>query len=156
MLNPWLLLSAVLAGLALGGAGYFKGRSDANAACETRVVTMVEQARLAREAEATAAFKKAEKLEVDDAKAKVVYKTITQTVDRLVDRPVYRSVCLDADGLRVANEALSGAPLPTPKLDPPMPGLNPLRGRTWRDSAAKDSGNFWPIPGMPAATSGTQ
>lgn len=40
---------------------------------------------------------------------RVVYQTITETVDRIVERPVYRNVCLDDDGLRALNSAVRGA-----------------------------------------------
>lgn len=40
---------------------------------------------------------------------RVVYQTITQTVDRIVDRPVYRNVCLDDDGVRAINAAVRGS-----------------------------------------------
>lgn len=39
---------------------------------------------------------------------RVVYQVITETVDRIVERPVYRNVCLDADGLRALNAAVLG------------------------------------------------
>jgi hypothetical protein len=39
------------------------------------------------------------------ANEKVIYR---ETV-KLVDRPVYRNVCLDADGLRIINAAKNGA-----------------------------------------------
>lgn len=42
------------------------------------------------------------------AARKTTYATITRHVDRIVDRPVYRDVCLDADGLRDINAALAG------------------------------------------------
>ena len=40
---------------------------------------------------------------------RVVYQTITETVDRIVERPVYRNVCLDDDGVRALNAAVRGA-----------------------------------------------
>ena len=42
------------------------------------------------------------------ADREVQYATITKTVDRVVDRPVYHNVCLDPDGLRSINAALAG------------------------------------------------
>lgn len=42
------------------------------------------------------------------ASRKVTYATITKTVDRFVDRPVFRTQCIDADGLRSINDALAG------------------------------------------------
>lgn len=37
----------------------------------------------------------------------VQYKAIRETAVQYVDRPVYRNVCLDSDGLRVINAALT-------------------------------------------------
>jgi hypothetical protein len=48
-------------------------------------------------------------LEVKNAKAKVVYRNITRNVDKIVERVSYRNICLDADGLRAANDAIRGA-----------------------------------------------
>lgn len=36
------------------------------------------------------------------------FKTIVRTVEKLVDRPVYKVACIDTDGLEVANKALRG------------------------------------------------
>lgn len=74
-----------------------------------------------RDAEAKKGNQAAEKKEKGDAKAKIVYRTITQKVDRYIDRPVYRNICLDDDGLRDANAALVGALTPAAKPDKPMP-----------------------------------
>ena len=38
------------------------------------------------------------------------YRTVTVTVEKLVDRPVYVNQCLDADGLRILNEQITGQP----------------------------------------------
>lgn len=35
---------------------------------------------------------------------------------KIVDRPVYQSACLDADGLRIINQAKSGAAKPADKV----------------------------------------
>ena len=40
------------------------------------------------------------------------YRTVTVTVKEFVDRPVYLNQCMDADGLRVLNEQISGNPNP--------------------------------------------
>lgn len=56
----------------------------------------------------------ADEYETAKAKRGVVYETITKTVDKLVDRPVYRNVCIDDDGLRQINAALAGHPAADP------------------------------------------
>ena len=38
------------------------------------------------------------------------YRTVTVTVEKLVDRPVYINQCLDDDGLRTLNEQITGQP----------------------------------------------
>lgn len=40
---------------------------------------------------------------------RVIYQTITQTVEKIVERPVYRNSCFDDDGLRQLNAAITGA-----------------------------------------------
>ena len=82
-----------------------------------------------REKEAAQAGKAAEKLEAKREKAKVIYRTITKEVDRVVERPVYRNVCLDADGLRLARCAIAGTGAAACKPDKPMPGATGALGR---------------------------
>ena len=53
---------------------------------------------------------------------RVIFQTITEYVDQIVDRPIYTNVCLDDDGLLLANDALLGrAPVggAVPKPDAP-------------------------------------
>lgn len=64
----------------------------------------------------------ATELEQEDAEAEIVYRTITEQVDRLVlSEPVYRNVCLDGDGLRLANAALAGTAPAAGEPDPSLP-----------------------------------
>lgn len=50
---------------------------------------------------------------------KTVYRTITRDVEKVVTRDVYRNECLDADGLRIVNDALAGARTGQPDADMP-------------------------------------
>lgn len=105
---PYRILGAVLIALSLLTAGYFKGRSDANANCQTKIEAIAAKAQELKDAEITQANTASTKLEIGNAQAKIIYKTITQTVDRVVERPVYLNTCLDPDGLQLANAALAG------------------------------------------------
>jgi hypothetical protein len=49
------------------------------------------------------------------------YRTVTVTLEKIIDRPVYLSACFDADGLRLLNEQISGNPNPG-KLGLKLPG----------------------------------
>lgn len=50
----------------------------------------------------------AQTLETALAKLKVTERVIYRESVKLVDRPVYHNVCLDADGLRIINAAKNG------------------------------------------------
>lgn len=131
-LNPYLLGGTALAFvLSVSGAGiwgHWRGYDEAEARYKSEIAQMVVDAKEAQEADQRkreAAFMEASNnYEGDNAKAKVIYRTITRDVDKVVDRPVYRNVCLDDDGMRLANLALAGvavAPADSGKSDTGMP-----------------------------------
>ena len=78
-----------------------------------------------------------QELEAERAKSKIVYKTVTRQVDKIIDRPVYRNVCLDADGLRDANAALSGSLTAASGTDKAVRKPDSVGGRDGRGSPAK-------------------
>ncbi len=55
--------------------------------------------------------------------AKVIYQQITVEVDKIVDRPVYRNQCLDADGLRQLGAAVDGAHVEPSPVQPLPPSI---------------------------------
>lgn len=86
--------------------------------------------RLQREAEAKKASEASTSLEKDRAKAKIIYRTIREQVDKIVDREVYRNVCFDADGVLRANAALVGGAGSTPG-QPNRPLSRPVSALRW-------------------------
>jgi hypothetical protein len=46
--------------------------------------------------------------EADRVEIRTEFVTITQEVERVVEKPVYRNVCIDADGLRQLERAIGG------------------------------------------------
>lgn len=108
MINPYVALGALalLTASAVGSFwfGYDYGKSD-------RAEDDNEQLRILNKAY-TEAFERNNKLaqELEDAKKdrKVIYRDIEKSVIRYVDRPVYKSACIDVDGLRDANAAIRG------------------------------------------------
>ena len=118
MLNPWLLLGLTLFWIACITGAYFKGYHDGAQDVQVKWDKAIEQQRLKEEKQITGA---ATKLEGSNAKAKVVYRTITQNVDRVVEKPVYHNFCFDDVGLRLANEALSGTLAAPRQPDRPVP-----------------------------------
>lgn len=78
-----------------------------------------------RAREAAASAKAAADLEKSRNERKVVIQTRTRYVDKLVDRPVYRNVCVDADGLRCLTAAIDGKDAAGCKPDGTMPAAKP-------------------------------
>lgn len=114
----WLYLIGILA--IIGSLTWIAAKIKESGRAEIRL-EWAEANRLQREAEAKKSAEAATKLETGNVKAKVVYREITKTVDKYIDRPVYRNVCFDADGLRDANAALRGPSAPAAKPDKPLP-----------------------------------
>jgi hypothetical protein len=132
VLTPYLI--AFVVGAIAIGAVYLYGSSQG---AKSVRLEWEEANRLQREKEAQRASEAATELEKAKAKTKVVYRTITQEVDRVVEKPVYRDVCLDPDGLRLANVALVGAFTPAAEPNSGMRGIDPAKGRVEGLSAEK-------------------
>lgn len=103
----------VAAGLAIGA--FFYGVHVTNDHWKAQELVQAQAA----QAQILAEVKKANDAEAaliaERGKEKIVYRDVVKTVDRIVTRRLYRNVCLDADGLRAANSALAGTPLPAAK-----------------------------------------
>ncbi len=116
--------------LALIGAFFF-GR---------HVGSAEEQARYLREDKKAAAEVEAKIVDVQTADAKsvaadvqreTIVREITREVPKIIDRPVYRNVCVDADGVRLigrAVEAANGRGKPAGGSDGSAGGIQPASG----------------------------
>lgn len=115
-LREWAYVALAALIVSAGGYAYHvvrkAGYDEAKAECIAASITQ-----RAREAKQSNVAGKS--LEDDREKTRTVYRTITQSVNVYVDRPVYRADCFDADGLRDANAALRGES-PT-RLEPDRP-----------------------------------
>jgi hypothetical protein len=122
---PTLAIYALIAlGIFTAGAGSgFKVESWRWSAAELAQQAEIVAERNAAEAKQAAA---SAALEKQKESVRVEYQTITKEVTKLVDRPVYRNVCLDDDGLRLANRALSGSD-PAGQPHPAVPAAGGAR-----------------------------
>lgn len=114
---------AIYALLAIGifGGGFLGGYRVESWHAQAREAAAVDAAVAQYKAEAVKANEAAAALEQQKDKTHVVYQTITKTVDRIVERPVYRDrACLDASGLRAANAALAGPAAAAAGADQPV------------------------------------
>lgn len=135
-----ILIYLIAAGvvLAILAGAYFKITGDAHkAGYKEAQMECVAAAKAQREAEAKQAATAVTKLEANRAEIQIKYRTITKTVDRYIDRPIYRNVCLDPDGLRDANAALGGPGTPAGKPDKPVPTPHPATRWDWPGRVAE-------------------
>ncbi len=106
--------ATALVAFALGGAGAWKVQSWRMTALEKDRIEAAAEQRRNNERAANAA---AAGFETDKDANEQRTRTIIRTVEKIVERPVYRAVCVDADGLRVLNDQIRRAG------DPGEPGL---------------------------------
>lgn len=97
---------------------------------DAQLDAMVIMAEKREEAEAKNQTLSAE-LEKSRNEKRIVYRNVTQQVDRIIDRPVYRNECLDPDGLRAVNTALAGKAEAPSQPDKPMPAPDTPFWRRW-------------------------
>jgi hypothetical protein len=119
-MSPTLIIAAVATAIGFGAAWQVQAwRMDA---AELERVTAAANARSENE---RLAHRAATKFETDRRTNAIRTRTITVEVEKIVDRPVYRNVCLDADGLQLIAAAIArrdpasqpGHALPGPAAD---------------------------------------
>lgn len=94
--------AALLAGIAIGFAGAWKAQDWRYGAKEAARLSATIQAEKARD---KASYDASVKFEKGKTRVETVFQTITETVETIVDRPVYRNICLDTDGVQAIRNA---------------------------------------------------
>lgn len=125
-MNLYVIIFGVLAILGLLGTATYKIH---DAGYQKAVLECKDAAAAQRVKEEKQVAQAETKKEVADAKAKVVYRTITRDVDKVVTRVEYRNVCLPPDGLLHAQRAISGSLTPAGEPDKPVSDASPSRRR---------------------------
>lgn len=100
------LATAVIAAL-MASAGTWKVQSWRFDSMEKERLESIERDRRFAEKRVDVS---AEGHEKDKARIQSDFAPITKEVERVVEKPVYRNVCLDDDGLRVLSRAIAGPP----------------------------------------------
>lgn len=118
---PYRILAFGVLALACVGFGYVKGLQHEQAKATAAAAKAQKLAADAYAAQTERLNQVVQQLEDSKNAKQIIYRTITQQVDRVVERPVYRNVCLDDDGLRLINAAAAGkAPTDPGKPDTTM------------------------------------
>lgn len=98
----WTYAASLLAGIAIGFGGAWKAQDWRYGAIESKRLSAAVEAEKARD---KSSYDASVKFEKEQARVETVFQTITETVETIVDRPVYRNICIDADGLRAIRDA---------------------------------------------------
>ena len=105
-------LAAALAGAAIAFAGAWQTQNWRYGAIEAKRLSALVQAEKARD---KASYAAATTFEKGRTRVETVFETITETVEVIVDRPVYRdTVCYDDSGLRELARAIAETATPQP------------------------------------------
>ena len=140
LLNPWVLLGALLAALGCFGAGYWLGRGDAKTQCVANEVRSQSAAITQADTESTRRERVGAARETSREQIRVIYKTLqVQASETLADHPELNACGLDADGLRIWNAANSGVAAPLPSE--PNSGVS--------NTAARAVGDVGRLAGQP-------
>lgn len=101
-----LAIQLVLAALifAAGAAGGIKWHAGQDAIKENARLQEIDRQRRQDEKRVDSA---AAGHEADKGAIRTQWLTITEEVERVVEKPIYRDVCLDVDGLRVLSDAIA-------------------------------------------------
>ena len=76
---------------------------------DSQRLAAAEQVREVEKFRRQAANKGATAHEADKVRIHTEFVPITKEVEKIVERPVYKNICLDADGLAVLQQAISSA-----------------------------------------------
>ena len=106
---------------------YTKWRADGTAACDHRINLLLMEANEREKGYQIIAHTQSELLEKAKARTEIRYRTLLKEVEREVEKPVYRVVCLTDDGVRIANNALRGPSSVTGESLNALPGPGPDR-----------------------------
>ena len=117
ILSQWrLILTAIVIVAAAyilhlyGNQRYEHGRAEVQAVFDAYRAEQVLAVERQQQADAARAQRASQQYQEESQHAQQQTRIVTQYVDRIVTRPVYRSICLDDDGLRIARAAIAGAP----------------------------------------------
>lgn len=109
MLPPWAYLAVALAFTAALAGSYAYGRSDGRS-LERDAHARADKAVIAERNRRTDALAAADATAATaEIERQSTTREIRHEVERIIDRPVYRNVCIDADGLRIIDAATSAA-----------------------------------------------
>ena len=103
--SPWLLVGALGATIVAFGAGTYIGR----ALCQNGYFKAEVKQRARVDAKIVEAQDQDAQAVARDIERETIVREITREIPKIIDRPVCRNVCFDADGVRLLERAVIAA-----------------------------------------------
>lgn len=102
-------IAAAVGALLLVVGAFFYGRHVGYTECENDRLKAAAAAQEKREKQIGQAQAGDAKAAEADVQRETIVREITREVPKVIDRPVYRNVCIDADGVRLIGRAVEAA-----------------------------------------------
>lgn len=102
-------IAAAVGALLLVVGAFFYGRHVGYTECENDHLKAAAAAQEKREKQIGRAQAGDAKAAEADVQRETIVREITREVPKVIDRPVYRNVCIDADGVRIIGRAVEAA-----------------------------------------------
>lgn len=138
----WIFVGIFLVGTGIGGFGAHRLTVDSYEAEKATIARVNEKILLANNARIDAL---SNELEVAKNARIVRYKKITKTIEKFVDRPIYRNDCIDDDGLRAVNSIISDRSLDPSKLTPAVRERVRVDRKNWKGAPTENIGTILPL-----------
>ena len=97
-------VATLLVGLAIGLTGAWQVQEGRYARKEVARLEVEREAKKMRE---KTMYDASSSFESDRSKIQVKYIHDVQTIKEIIERPVYKNVCIDEDGLKIINQGLT-------------------------------------------------
>lgn len=110
--------ATALVAVGVGFAGGWKTQDWRYGAIEAKRLSAIAEAEKKRD---KASYVASVTFEKGRTQVETRYQTITETIEKIVDRPIYRNVCLDPDGLQALRNAAAETATPEPSRTVPTP-----------------------------------
>lgn len=105
----WLRIGFAVGALLLVVGAFFFGRHVGYTECDNDHLKAAAAAQEKREKQISQAQAGDAKAAEADVQRETIVREITREVPKVIDRPVYRNVCVDADGVRLIARAVEAA-----------------------------------------------
>jgi hypothetical protein len=150
MFNPYVALGGLLAFVAAVSGAFFEGKTvEAGAQAQTKLTALTDAIADGKAKSAKIDQLEAERQQLENFRQSAVREIYHETA-KIIERPVYKTVCIDQDGVNLLDRAADVASgHPTAQGEPPPQRLPQPQGASGSSPLATQTGQ--PVPASGAS-----